>query len=501
MTASLLGCELRAARSYRARSSSSVRASSAAAILEGEGGGGERARLVEDDLADAPRPVEEARAPDEEPRATEAGEHQLVGDRRGDAEGAGARHHQHRDGDLEAAHPVPHREGPEPEAGARRHQHCDHVDRGHLLPEAAAPEPLAVLGAGAPEQRRQRGVGEVVLGDHAERAPADVEGARRNHRTLREVARAALSVDPGQGEGGPFALEARVDRDEVARRDQQRVALRERGAAHELDLPLGHAPRLQAVDAVALEQPASVCRQGALREEAPEEHQRDEDRQRVEIDRARLSEEEGPGRAAEGQRDPERDGDVEVEHAAAEPFDRAAKEDAAAHQHRDDGEGVAHLVHEGEEPAFGEAQVDGCREEHGVAGQGDGDARAQQELVDPAVLFLERRPEDVAEAFDVGDEIAKREAPVDGHVDAAEGRVDDDARPAALVEELLHQPDARGAMDPLKVHAHLTEPLALIQSAFVGLEPLVVPRSPRRLRDRDASRAPQIVEAFEALAA
>ncbi len=79
------------------------------------------------------------------------------------------------------------------------------------------------------------------------------------------------------------------------------------------------APDEQPLGAVVLEQEAAVALERALLDEAPGEHQRDEDVERVEVGEVATALAHAGERGGVDEQDADRDRQVEVEHAARSP--------------------------------------------------------------------------------------------------------------------------------------------------------------------------------------
>ena len=298
---------------------------------ERELAGGQRAGLVEDHATNLTHAIEQAARAHEETDPAQARADDLVAEGDGDAEGAGAGHHQDRGGDLDGADGVA--AGPEPAQATHScgKQHADDVDARDALPETRSDRHLGSL-AGAREQSEHGGGFEARLGPSAQGLISRVEGAGRERLPTDEVTRRALAVDPVERKGRALGEQVRVHGHEVSGCEDERVSGDDVEAWDGLHLPVALPASGHGVDALVREQAIPVALEGALLEEASEQHQGDEHGQRVDVGRLAVAEEEAVARAREGQGDAQGDGQVEVQDAGAHALPRGLEEHAATDQ-------------------------------------------------------------------------------------------------------------------------------------------------------------------------
>lgn len=268
----------------------------------------QRAGLVEYDAADRTGPVEEPGAANEQPATSQPRLRHLVRERRGDTESARTRDDEDGGRHTHCAPDVVGRQPPSGEGHGRDQNDSRDVDLRQRLPPGRGPGGLAFRALRLTEEFTKTGGGEG--GDHAEgrRPTSRREGARRHDVPGGVGPWSTLPVNPVQRKGCRVSLEARVGRHQVARRDEQNVSLENLAARNHRDASVGHAAREQAFGAVAVEKPGPIAFEHALLKPAPEEHQRDEYVERIEVGISRPLRPvrmNGPGK---GERDSEGDG-------------------------------------------------------------------------------------------------------------------------------------------------------------------------------------------------
>jgi hypothetical protein len=348
-----------------------------------------------------------------------------------------------------------------------------------------------------PEQGDHRRVGEITRRGDDDGARPGVEGTRRHLVATLERARGALAVDPVERAGGALVIEASGYDDQIARRDEERVACRHLRATHHVHRAGRNLAGQKAVHAVVGEEHAAIFLHHALLQEAPHQHQGDEDAQGVEVSAA-SAREVRPQRAAVREEDSEGDRRVQVQDASLERLPRGAEKDRTADEHAQRRQREIDRFEEAIERALAQAAVDRHREDHRVHGDGGADSDARQELVRGRAVLLERGAERVPESLHVIDERAQRKVGVHREIELAQRRIDDDPHAAGVTfEEALEEPDAGCAMDALHVERDAPHRAAR-RRCLEHVEPFVVARA--RI-GRDPVLAPQIVVAPKPLAA
>ena len=265
-----------------------------------------------------------------------------------------------------------------------------------------------------------------------------------------EGPRTTLTIDPVERAVGTAFEEDRVDRDEVSRRHVQLVADVDVATRDDAHYALVAPPREERAHCGVSEELTLVLLQDALLEEAPEQHQRDEDAQRVEV--RRSTDEVSLQAPGVRERDPEGDRQVEVRRPLPDALPCGAEEHASAHDHRQGSERAVDPLEEPSQRAAREARIHGDREDHHVHRDGYADAEARKEPASLRRVVLGLGTERVSERLDALHERPQGEGEADVQDHPPEGRVDQNVVGARLPpKELLDEPDAGAAVQPLDV--------------------------------------------------
>src|ERR1019366_2321035 len=171
---------------------------------------------------------------------------------------------------------------------------------------------------------------------------------------------------------------ARRDRDQTPGRDEERAALAQLLAGHELDEVAAQAAREEPFGPVAGEEPRAVALDDALLEPAPEQHESDEHVERVEVRGLRAMRDVRLHGPREGERDPERDRQVEMEDSGRSRPPRRTKEARASDEHGHSAEPQVEGGEQGEERPAIEPGVHRDREDHRVHRDGDAHTHAPE---------------------------------------------------------------------------------------------------------------------------
>ncbi|KAK4045076.1 hypothetical protein OUZ56_032484 [Daphnia magna] len=424
-------------------------------VFEARAPFGQRPGLVKYKGGDRRGAVEKAGGADEEAALPESRLDELVGERRGDAEGARAGDDQDRGGDGEGAREVVGRQEPaaEPEDGER--QDGEDPIAGKCPIKCGFSGVVPVAWERGSEEIGDATVGERFRGDELDGAPTDVEGAAGDDRPS-SIRTGALATDPVEGDGEFGGGEGRVDGEEIARREEDAVAddeirgrdrLQTRGAtvAGFKDVCI------KKIGTCRFPQALSVLVDDAPLEQAAEEHQRDEDGDGVEVGgrspavRGHVAD----AGAGVGEEHSKGDREVEMEDAATERSDSPLDENGRSDQDGEAGDDELKSLKKNEKRPFIEPRIDCEGEEHRVHREGDGDAEAHRDSVritaGAEVLCGAEFHADAQNVLGEGVEIERRR---DAERDGAARGIDMDrvCGGRAAAKELIDEPDARGAV-------------------------------------------------------
>jgi hypothetical protein len=219
--------------------------------------------------------------------------------------------------------------------------------------------------------------------------------------------------------------------------------------------------RQEMLDSGARENRCAILRNDTLLEEAPDEHESDEDGDRVEERRRAAANEVRVRARSVGEKDPQSDRQVEVECSLAHRLERGSKEhgtpDEDARGREAKGDALEQLIG----IAAVEPAVDRDGEDHRVHRERDAGAHPPHDVGGSGrALVRTRGAEPVAEAFHIGDPTREVERAVDRELDTADRRIDDDRAAALTAEHGFDEPHAGAAVHALEIELDAGESLA-----------------------------------------
>lgn len=148
--------------------------------------------------------------------------------------------------------------------------------------------------------------------------------------------------------------------------------------------------------------------------------------------------------------------------------------------------------------SFVEADVDGDRRHHPIAGERQADPGTKEEFIGFGRFgFIARSAHAVTEGLDLIDEAIDLEIRRDEELGAAEGRIDLEVASFVAREDRFDEPDARAAVNTLEIERDALSAFAGFELLLDGSEPFAIARSGGKLADGHTRSAPQVVITIE----